>query len=464
MGFAIPVDAEAGLRRFFLSNQHSDGLFYDGSSPWSEELAETFAQSRAMFGLVEWFLESGESAIQDRIEAHISGVSQILESVPGGLAFPGRQYRGGWLDRTLTSAGAADQIVKPGYGALIADPLLKYAAATNNLRAKLLAEQLIGGFLGLGAVRADGAYLGHTHSWGILPTAVATLELGIMNGREDLISIARGVYDFTIAQGTPWGWIPDGVGFAPGYVGALFCETCGLADVVNLGIRLATLGHPTAWDEVNRVVRNQLVENQFKDVSLVISPDAAARSRTGAAQILRGSFDAWSRPTNLLGGLLILDNGGLEACCTGSAMAVMQVVAASAVARHDGAIWVELPLSVHNALADVENFEPDEGRMIVTPRDSGALRVRLPEGASPGQTRATVDGAPVQFGTSGRVLFFDSVGRGQAVELSYDLPERYETRTFGGVTATARWRGSTVVALDPPGERYPTYQHRLTGA
>lgn len=455
LGIAVDPDAERGVRTFFLANQAADGLFYDQQSEWSEEAVETFAQSRAMAALVEIYLDGDRSAEQ-RIERMISGLARLVEPSGEGVAFPGRRWRGGWLDRSLTAAGADDRIAKPGYGALVAEPLLRYVAASDSRPAAEFAASLISGFYAAGAIADDGSYLGHTHSWGILPVTLATLELGRLTGQDSLFGFAVSVFEFTASQGTPWGWIPDGIGFAPGYPGGWFCETCGLADLIVLGVRLGQQGYAPAWGQVERFVRNQLVANQFRAIDRIIPPDRASRSATNAAAMLRGSFDAWARPNSLLGGLDLLDHGGLEACCTGSAVMALREVQRSAVSLRNGTLWVDLPLTLRSPLADIQSFEPSEGFLTITVRAAGPLAVRLTEPAN----AVAVDGVPRAFVHDAGVLRLETLGAGSRVEIRYPLAERLETRLAGGLAVTARWRGATVVSLDPPGERYPIFHER----
>lgn len=457
MGLPVDLDAENGLRAFFLANQGADGLFYDQPSPWSGEYAETFAQSRAMLALTEWFLATGDRRIQERIERMIAAVELLLEPAGDGAVFPGKQYLRGWLDRSISTA-AEDGIPKPGYGALMAGPLLKYAAVTGSKPARKLAGVLLEGFLANATVERDGTYLGHTHSWGILPTAVALVDYALLTGRDDIMRLAIGMFEFTVQQGTPWGWVPDGIGFAPGYIGANYCETCGLADLIHLGLSLARQGYTPAWGAVERITRNQLIANQFKDIDSVIPPDQALHSQTNAAAILRGSFEAWAKPNSLLGGLDLLDHGGLEACCTGSAILALSAVQNAVVQQRGGIVWIDLPFSAVSPSAIVESHEPANGRLVVTLNMAAPLAVRLPEGTAADAIRVAVNGADVPVRTETGVIHLSRMPSGTVIDIRYPLAERTETREVAGLTLTASWRGNTLITLDPPGDRYPIYQ------
>ncbi len=42
--------------------------------------------------------------------------------------------------------------------------------------------------------------------------------------------------------------------------------------------------------------------------------------------------------------------------------------------------------------------------------------------------------------------------------MTYPLAVQERTETIAGKEYTTRWKGGTVTAITPPGERYPTYR------
>ena len=69
---------EKGLRRFLLSMQDADGLFYDQDSEWSTYQADTFCQSRVLLGLVSWYMLTKEAKVRASIDRLIEGLQEII--------------------------------------------------------------------------------------------------------------------------------------------------------------------------------------------------------------------------------------------------------------------------------------------------------------------------------------------------------------------------------------------------
>jgi len=74
------------------------------------------------------------------------------------------------------------------------------------------------------------------------------------------------------------------------------CETCSLTDMLELALKLSEAGVGDYWDDIERFARNQLLENQFRDVDQVVSPEGRAQSQTPVAAILYGSFESTACP------------------------------------------------------------------------------------------------------------------------------------------------------------------------
>jgi len=69
---------EKGLRKFLLSMQDADGLFYDQDSEWSTYQADMFCQSRVLLGLVSWYMLTKEAKVRASIDRLIEGLQEII--------------------------------------------------------------------------------------------------------------------------------------------------------------------------------------------------------------------------------------------------------------------------------------------------------------------------------------------------------------------------------------------------
>ena len=79
-----------------------------------------------------------------------------------------------------------------------------------------------------------------------------------------LFSRVDAIYRYVRCKGTRFGFLPE---VMDRHGDIISCETCALMDFVGLASTLANNGHPEYWGDVERMVRNQLVESQLVDGS-----------------------------------------------------------------------------------------------------------------------------------------------------------------------------------------------------
>ncbi|MBM4030798.1 MAG: hypothetical protein FJ291_03335 [Planctomycetes bacterium] len=130
-----------------------------------------------------------------------------------------------------------------------------------------------------------GAELGHwfSHFHARAITLRGLLEYGRATGDERTLEFVQRAYEFTLSQGIArMGWINC-------YPAATdTCEGCALGDQVALGIRLSDAGLGDYWDNVDAVVRNQLVEDQWTRADLLEKVAAASPEGDSRTKFLPG--------------------------------------------------------------------------------------------------------------------------------------------------------------------------------
>ncbi len=92
-----------------------------------------------------------------------------------------------------------------------------------------------------------------------------------------------------------------------------------------------------------------------------------------------------------------------------------------------------------------------------TPR---RVAIRLPAGVQPAEARTLLDGADVPAGWRGSYAVFDELMAGQVAAIAYPLREFSRSYRIAGVEYQGQWRGSTMLEIQPAGERYPIYRRR----
>ncbi|HZS90643.1 MAG TPA: hypothetical protein VFE42_24510 [Chloroflexota bacterium] len=449
---------EQTLRTFLLARANPrDGLFYNADAPefGSRGGADLFCQGRVLLGLLSWWLECGESRIENYIRRLIGGLAQAALWDEDCAYYPATlRGEGSWLN-VPHDAGALDPKVAPalgapGYWASIINGVMAYHRYSGSLEALHLAGGLARYYMHPGgAVAADGSYRGHTHSGGVLPTTAGILRFGLATHDEGMVRWAQRVFEYTRRNAADFGWLPDGVGFPDDYMWSQFCETCALSDYLELAILLSEAGLGDYWDDVERCARNQLLENQFRAMETVLPPGTDARVIAAA----NGGFACGARPNTPLGW-----EDGLEGCCLGSGLHALYLIWNHALLERAGTVFINLPISRSSHTLEVVSYEPYRGELRLLVRQACAVDVRLSRTVAATSTQVTLNGRPIQDAVSGGHCRLPGLQAGDVALLRYPLAERREAYTLAGRRYTASWRGQTVTRLEPADDRCPSYQ------
>lgn len=446
------LDEETALRAFFLSRANpDDGLFYDGPALWSDYAADMFCQGRALLGLTSLFLLTGDTDVQAKIDALLAGLSRIAVYQDDYCFYPQDRWSAGrWI------GGGLWQGKVPGYSVQQIIGMARYAEATGSPAALDLAGRLARYFVHhSGVVAADGSFQGHTHSGGILPSALGVLRYALVTGDADLADWGRRVYEYARSKSSTFGWVPDGMACdLQTNVFAGTCETCALIDMLELALVLTNAGLGDYRDDIERYCRNQLLENQYREPDLVVPPERRGRSTTPVADIVRGSFASTAKPNSLLDG----PQPHIEGCCVGAAGRGLFLVWDHIVTERPEGIFINLAFSRDGAWGRFISYEPYRGELIVRPSQARAFFVRVPAWAAREGVQVHVEHVAQPARWHGAYLALGTVEPGQEWVITYPQERRHADETIAGVDYRVRWKGGTVTGISPAGNRYPIYQ------
>jgi hypothetical protein len=282
----------------------------------------------------------------------------------------------------------------------------------------------------------------------------ALLELGMAQPSEALKQRARQGYELTRRVGIlRMGWYPSWImngSQTYGRSAALHgvCDSAGVAATLMLAVKLSDAGVADYWDDVDYIVRNQLVEQQFTDVEVMASKAGNDHRR------LVGRF--------------------VGSCGTGEPTAMKPEVSGVATAATAAAFYhawhgitrfdsdarlaqVNLFLNRVSPWLDVESHLPYEGKVVLRNKQAKTILVRLPMWSNDRLPRWSADqravscqhnGRPVVAVRVDRNLLFD-VEPGDVVELDFPLPVREDKYTIDGRLYAIQFRGGTVVDIVP---------------
>jgi hypothetical protein len=440
MGVCDPElsQAEGRLGRNLLKLLGPDGLVHD---PKSGAVDHSFSQGSALYGLVAWFEDSGDPAVRRATELLISGSLRRMQTEGDQLVDPSVK---------LPEASGSHLT---GYGIY---PMARFYELTQYRDALTLAEGLSRWALNDPVLAPDGtitkalSWEGHIHSWlDTLAGCARTARSSPRLNREQVIARGRAVYDWVRrSNATDFGWIAT-------YPTGGSSETCAISSAIRLALELVAAGQTQYLDDVERFVRNQVVEAQFRDLR------AYGGGNETPTPLLVGCFDSQSMPNGHLGTRGGEDVGTVEGCCLNGGMRAVALGWQSIMSFDESGVWIHLPITRDGPAAKVTGFQPFEGRVDVIPRHHGAVRIRVPSWVKNKDVSVEVDRRESVAAFENRYVVLPSVSAGARVTLHYPLRDFDEDVTAGGQKFHVQWKGDVVVGVTPPGAREPAYQNRL---
>ena len=274
---------------------------------------------------------------------------------------------------------------------------------------------------------------------------------------------------FDTPGGNLIGFFPELVG-SPEWEGAEICE---VADMIAIALLLSDDGVGDYWDDADRWIRNMFAEGQLlstdwiyhvpevglknpRPESLFPTEEDPYRTTNRVPERNLGAFASWPAPNDWYVG----DGHGIAQCCTVTAARTMYWIWDRALQYREGDLSVNLLLNRPSPWADIESHIPYAGRVDVKIKQAVNLRVRLPDWASPQETRCRLNDADRRVEWDGRYCKVGAVAPGDTVTLTFPIGERTDVVHIEKDRFTLLRRGNDVVSIDPPGRIHPLYQRQ----
>ena len=242
----------------------------------------------------------------------------------------------------------------------------------------------------------------------------ALLDMGMAQKSEAMKQRARQGYELTRRVGIMrMGWYPSWIMNASETFGRSkdlhgVCDSGGIAAALMLAVKLSDAGIGDYWDDVDYIVRNELIEQQFTD-----------------ARVMLGK--AGGDPQNLIERFV----GG---CGTGEPTAMKPEISGVATAATAAAFYhawhgitrydkdaklaqVNLLLNRVSPWLDVESYLPYEGKVILRNKQASAILVRLPMWLNDRLPTWDADQMAVTCKGNGQVAFPPASGRNLLVDV-----------------------------------------------
>ena len=435
MGITSPelAEAEARLQKHLLDSLGAHGLVHDGPP------VHSFSQGSALYGLLAWFEDTNDAKVRAATERLITGLLKRAEKNGNQLIDPHAKVP---LCSGSHLAGYQIYPIIRFYELTGYSDALKYS---EGLTRWAMADLILGDD---GEIKSTDSWAGHIHSWlDTLAGCVRVARNSSWPDREKIIAKCKAVYDWTRRSNTTsFGWVAT----FPTHGSS---ETCAISSAIRLALELSACGHTEYLNDVERFVRNQVVEAQFKDLS------AYNDGTNRATPLLIGCFDSQSMPNGHLGTRGGEDVGTVEGCCLNGGMRAI-ALAWDAIQKVDQrGLTVQLALSCKAHGGEVIGYQPFAGRVDVIPRLSGTVHVRVPDWVDHKKVSVLVDEKRAPFQWENNFVRLDFVPTAKRISVRYPLRE-FEEDVYATNKFHVRWKGDVVVGVDPPGKREPTYQNR----
>jgi hypothetical protein len=277
-------------------------------------------------------------------------------------------------------------------------------------------------------------------------------------------NVAPGVSDYDVVQ-TPGAGL---LGFFPEWSNSPVpqtSETCQVADMIALALRLSEAGAGDFWDDADRWLRNQLAENQLAETDWIYDLGRTSGPPSTEANISidhvpernRGAFAGCPSPNDWYGRASLFMHG-IGHCCTANGAKTLCWAWERIVRYERGRLRVNLLLNRASPWADVDSYIPYQGRVVIRVKQPLDLLVRIPEWVEPGQVVCFANGQARTPGWEGRYADVGAVQAGDVVELTFPIFERTDTVWIEKQAYTLIRKGNEVVHIDPPGANHPLYQ------
>jgi hypothetical protein len=463
------------------------GTTVSPNDPSVTQWTSSFNPGYAISTMMIYYLRDGAPVWKAQIEEMIDGLAKLVVNKGDYCFLPAGEFEPNAKVPPTAKMPVRQSSVESGTWLL--DGLGKYYQLTGYPPARELGRKLVnylryqGNYFG----ESDGCFnlapnltdtyiegfpnfmANHFHSHSV--SMVVLLDYATAVKDRELIEYVKKSYECFKAKGdTLTGFFPESA--IPDYPS---CETCEIADMIALSLELTRLGIADYWDDADRWVRNQFVENQLTPEKCSQMADLGRRlglpvrhadecfaTDDRVAERNIGAFAGWASANEWFADeMRRKQRGGIMHCCTGNAAQTLYYLW-KRMQEYDGnRLRLNLLLNRASPEADVYSHIPYEGRVDVKiKKETQSVLIRLPEWISPSVDKmaCTVNLEVRNFTLEGRYINIGSGKPGDKLTVRFPISERTLTnQKIGNAIYTLVIKGNTVVSIDPPGKQCPMY-------
>lgn len=245
-------------------------------------------------------------------------------------------------------------------------------------------------------------------------------------------------------------------------------ETCELADMIAIGVKLSEAGIRDCYNDVDLWLRNMGREAQLTpDKVVAINKNAETMPYTVEAQpnfefdraVERnvGAFVGMARPNDFIRKLRLPSQCLVMHCCTGNMTRALYYAWEAAVRMLGGVMDVNLLMNISNRHAEIRSYVPFSGRVEMTIKADCTLRLRLPDWADKAGSHVEVNGTKKACSVDGNYLVAGGIRKGDGVVLDMPIREYSKSTWMEKELYHVTFRGNDVVDIQPKGAICPLF-------
>jgi hypothetical protein len=440
-GVALPIE-KVWYKKILAQLNPQTGLIHRPNTHYSqgdEGVSVIGDQALTLYALVTAYLDNGDNSLRQAIQKMLEGLrlqyednTTVMSALTHGFIIKSLMVCGRLMPSDL-ALHLAQSLVKK----VFADPQIFPAAN----------------------VFPRGAHM-HTY----LRTLVGAADYAIYTNDAQLYNRVEALYRHVKSVTTRFGFLPE-VMERQGDI--ISCETCTIMDYLGFAVTLANHGHLEYWGEVERTVRNHLIESQVQDTSWLRSdtsrPDTEQFTWRDIDKRMIGGYAGWSAPNHILAACETLPWGGPELrekprafqnCCGGSGTHAFFIAWKNAARFTNGTLSVNLHLDKLLPQAEIRGYQPYQGLLTIQLKEPCNVKIRVPEFINPEEMKVE----PNMTGVKKWGNFLDLGHRqaGEMIRITYPLPVHQEEISIGNpgfrqYHYRVTWKGDTVVKMEPLG-------------
>ncbi len=447
-GVALPIE-KVWHKKILSQLNPQTGLIHRPNTHYSqgdEGVSLIGDQALTLYALVTAYLDDGDAGLRKTIQKMLAGLQQRYANSTEAVS----ALTHGFILKSLMVCARL----------MHSDLALQLAQA---LVEKVFADPQI---FPPANIFPRGAHM-HTN----LRTLVGAADYAIYTNDSNLFNRVEALFRHVKALTTRFGFLPEVMKRQSNIIS---CETCTIMDYLGLAVTLANHGYPQYWGEVERMVRNHLIESQVREVSWLCSdssqPDTAQFTWRDIDKRMVGGYAGWSSPNHILAACETLPWGGPELrgkirafqnCCGGSGTHAFFIAWKNAARFANGALSINLHLDKLLPQAEIRCYQPYQGLLTIRLQETCTVKIRIPEFVKFGEMQVATEVAADAQKISGNFLDLGPRRAGEMIRVTYPLPVYQEKISIGNLGFRqyhyrVTWKGDTVVKMEPLGNDDPT--------